>query len=305
MSSLSPLSVTIRRMASPSSRWLIRTFLATALLCLALHAHAQTPDSSDGPLQPSTDVSRVHLLGNDDILRMAKAGLGDDLLVQTIQLQPGHYSTSPDDLISLKAGGISDRVIAAMEAHGSGLSVRSASDPLKPQNSVAPTPLAAGIDEIGVYYKDKDGQYVPLHIERVIFKSGGAVKSILTHNIIQKDLNGHIDGAKSTLVLQKNTPIVIYAPTGTAPEEYIFLQFREHGDYREFRVKTGGVFHSETGAERDSIDFTATKLASQMYTFNLPADLPKGEYGMLPPGAASNTQGIAGTGKIFTFSIPE
>ena len=292
-------------MASPCSRWVLRAFVATALLCLARNSRAQTSDSSDGPLQPSADVARVHLLGNDDILRMAKAGLGDDLLFQTIQIQPGRYSTTPDDLITLKSSGLSDRVIAAMQAHGSGLTARTSADPLKSKSPAAITPLAPGIDEIGVYYKDKDGQYNPLRVERVIFKSGGAVKSILTHDIIQKDMNGHIDGPKSTLTLQKGQVIAIYAPAGTAPEEYIFLQFREHGAYREFRVKTGGVFHSETGAERDSIDFKPTKLGPQMYTFNLPDDLPKGEYGMLPPGAAANTQGIAGTGKIFTFSILE
>jgi hypothetical protein len=36
----------------------------------------------------------------------------------------------------------------------------------------------------------------------------------------------------------------------------------------------------------------------------VPNDIEKGEYGILPPGSA-NQQGIAGTGKIFTFSIIE
>ena len=35
-----------------------------------------------------------------------------------------------------------------------------------------------------------------------------------------------------------------------------------------------------------------------------PKDIIKGEYGVLPPGSA-NQRGLADTGKIFTFSIPE
>ena len=55
---------------------------------------------------------------------MFKAGLGDDILIQTIRLQPGHYDVSPDALISLKQAGLSDRVLSEIEAHGTGLAVR-------------------------------------------------------------------------------------------------------------------------------------------------------------------------------------
>jgi hypothetical protein len=308
LSRAQPSSDTMRpMMPQPAPRRALPSlwFVGLALsLVLPLSAAAQTPDTDDGPKQQA-DVSRVHLTGNDDIVRMAKAGLGDDLLIQTIQVKPGHYETNPDDLISLKSAGLSDRVIAAMQAHGttsttSGRTLLSGNKP----GEIATMPLAAGVDEIGVYYKDKNGEFVPLKTERVDFKSGGAVKTILTHGIISKDLNGHLDGTKSPLNLFAGTQIVIYAPLGTDAAEYTFIQFRQHEKDREFRVNTGGVFHSETGAQRDSIPFEAKKIAPQMYTFNLPADLVVGEYGVLPPGS-SNTQGIAGTGKIFTFSIPE
>ena len=82
------------------------------------------------------------------------------------------------------------------------------------------------------------------------------------------------------------------------------MRFREHSSSREFRVMTGGVFHSETGSDRDEIEFHPHKIAPQMYTFTVPVDIEKGEYGVLPPGS-SNPQGLAGTGKIFTFSIRE
>jgi len=271
-------------------------FLLFAIPALAL-AQAATSDSSDGPLQPNTDVARVKQIDNDTIIRMAKAGLDDSILIQTINLQPGHYDVTPDDLIALKNAGVSQQVIAAMQAHGTGLDIRT-------KHQITGGNLTAqsmGIDDIGVYYKDKNGEWIPLKIERVVFKSGGTLKSLATHGIISRDMNGHIDGAKSPLVLPTGIEILIYAPVGTEATEYDFLRFREHSDNREFRTLTGGVFHSESGAERDEIEFTPKKIAPQLYTFTVPIDIEKGEYGVLPPASA----GMQGTGKIFTFSIPE
>lgn len=41
-------------------------------------------------------------LTNDSIIKMAKAGLGDDLIVQSINSQPGSFQTTPADLTSTK-----------------------------------------------------------------------------------------------------------------------------------------------------------------------------------------------------------
>ena len=273
--------------------------LLLSLLCFTFTAavRAQTPESNDGPIQPNADVSRPHPLTNDTIIRMSKAGLDDTVIIQTIQTQPGAYDTTPDDLIALKNAGVSQRVIAAMQARSAGLSIHKA-----PTVEVAP--LAPGVDEIGVYYKDKDGQWIPLKTERVQFKSSGWLKNAATDGLIKQDMNGHVDGRQSPLILPTGVQILIYTPVGTQAEEYDFLRFEEHSNSREFRVKTGGVFHSETGSQRDEIEFHPQKVAKDMYVFTVPADIEKGEYGILPPGS-SNVPGISNAGKIFTFSIRE
>ena len=53
-------------------------------------------------------------LTNDSIIRMVKAGLGDEIVLQLIRSSPGAYLVAPDDLISLKASGASDKVISAI-----------------------------------------------------------------------------------------------------------------------------------------------------------------------------------------------
>ena len=167
-----------------------------------------------------------------------------------------------------------------------------------------PAPLAAGVDEIGVYYQDKDGQWVPLRTERVQFKSSGWLKNAATDGLVKQDMNGHVEGPKSPLKLQTGVHLLIYSPAGTQAEEYDFLRLDEHSGSRDFRVKTGGLFHSSTGSQRNELEFHPAKVAKDMYTFTVPVDIEKGEYGVLPPGS-SNVPGISNAGKIFTFSIPE
>lgn len=278
--------------------WRALLFIWCVFAATGLSARAQDTDPEDGPASARTDVSRQHPLTNDNIVKMSKAGLDDTLILQTIQLHPGAYDTTPDDLIALKSAGVSSRIIAAMQARNAGLAVRTS------DTTVTPAPLAAGVDEIGVFYQDKDGQWIPLKTERVQFKSSGWLKNAATDGLVKQDMNGHVDGPKSALVLPTGVHLLIYTPTGTQAEEYDLLRFDQHSGSRDFRVKTGGLFHSETGSQRNEIEFHPFKVAKDMYTFTIPVDIEKGEYGVLPPGS-SNVPGLSNAGKIFTFSVRE
>jgi hypothetical protein len=276
--------------------------LALAVCCGGM-LRAQTAEDDGGPLQKNPDVRMHRVITNDAIIRMTKAELDEAIIVQTVQLQPGRYDVGPDDLIALKDAGVSPKVIASMQAKAAGLSIH-ADDAPKAGKGVVPGPLSPAVDEIGVYYKNKEGDWVPLKTERVAFKSGGWIKSTLTDNIVKKDMNGHLEGPKSPLMLQTGVEILIYTVPGTNAEEYAFIRFRQHKDSREFRTTTGGVFNSQSGSERDEVEFHPTRIGPQLYTFKVPVDIIKGEYGVLPPGS-SNQRGFADTGKMFTFSIPE
>ncbi|HEY5331171.1 MAG TPA: hypothetical protein VIJ79_14915 [Acidobacteriaceae bacterium] len=277
------------------------------LACAALFAgvsSAQTGEE-DGPILPrNTDTTpQRRAVTNGQVVRMAKAGLDEQIILQTIQEQPGRYDVEPDDLIALKSAGVSARVISAMQAKTAGLAIH-LDEPSKPGKGVVPGPVAPALDEIGVYYKDKTGDWVPLKTERVVFKSSGWVKNALSDGLIKRDMNGHLDGPKSPLILPTGVQILIYAPAGTDAAEYDFLRLETHKDSRDFRTLTGGLFTSESGSGRDELEFHPERIAPQMYTFTVPKDIVKGEYGVLPPGSA-NQRGLADTGKIFTFSVPE
>jgi hypothetical protein len=279
-------------------------FLLAFAALFAGVASAQTADE-DGPMLPrNTDTTpQRRAVTNNQIVRMVKAGLDDQIVLQTIQEQPGRYDVAPEDLIALKEAGVSPRVISAMQAKTAGLAIHLDGD-LKPGRGVIPGPVAPALDEIGVYYKDKTGDWVPLKTERVVFKSSGWVKNTLSDGLIKRDMNGHLEGPKSPLILPTGVEILIYTPAGTDAAEYDFLRLEQHKDSRDFRTLTGGLLNSESGSARNELEFHPDRIGPQMYTFTVPRDIIKGEYGVLPPGAA-NQRGLADTGKIYTFSIPE
>lgn len=238
-------------------------------------------------------------MNNDAVIKMVKAGLSDDLIVGSINSQAGQYDTSADGLIALKSAGVSDKVVGAIMSKASGATASPAAAAAPAGNGLPP-----GIDEIGVYMKDKNGNWVALMPEVVNFKTGGVLKSLATNGLVKGDINGHIEGVKAKTIATLPVVFAVYTQDGTAITEYQLLRLRPNSDSREFRSMTGGVFHSSGGAKRDAVDFQATKIAPRLYQITLDQSIGKGEYGLLPPGANSSSN-MASAGKIYTVSIPE
>ncbi len=277
------------------------TFRLLLLLALPLTACAQqhtaeSPQILEGPQAPGAVPAHPAsadpaAMSNDTVLRMHSAGLADDLILQTINTQPGQYDTSAETLIALKKAGLSDPILSAMS--------NKARKQITNLNT-APIQLSP-VNEIGVYYKDARGQWTPMESEIVHIKSGGFIKSTLTHNIIKEDRNGVVTGRESKLLLPRPIEFLIYTPEGVDASEYDLLLFRLNSKDREFRTLTGGIIHSTGGAKRDEQPFNPKKIAPHTWTFTVARDTPGGEYGILPPGTGNVTNG----GKIYTFAISE
>ena len=275
-----------------------------AALCQA-QGSAPTPTHTaepvgviEGPQTPGTapaPPAEPTLMDNDAVLRMHKAGLTDDLILQTIQAQPGRYDTTPDALIALKGAGLSDSVLTAM----ANKQRRQITGTVAPAQS-GPIELSP-VNEIGVYYKDRNGMWQPMESEIVHLKSGGFIKSTLSQGIIKQDRNGTVEGPESKLTLHAPEEFLLYTPDGTEGSEYDLVQFHLHANRREFRSYTGGIIHGEQSAKRDEVSITPKRIAPRTYTFTIPRDIGGGEYGILPPGAGNLTN----AGKIYTFAITE
>jgi hypothetical protein len=240
-------------------------------------------------------------LNNDSVIKLVKAGLSDDLIVSTINASPGTYDTSANGLIALKNAGASDKLIAAVIARNAGVAT-----PAPATSTVSNTAgLPPGVDSVGIYSKDRDGAWNEVVAEVVNFKTGGALKHLGSVGLIKGDLNGHLGGNRSRLILKTPAEFIIYVPEGRSPGEYQLLKFRVNSDSREFRSLTGGIVHVTGGATRDTVDFTSRKIAPRVYAVTLTALTGKGEYGFLPPLDLVSQTNLASSGKIYTFSIVE
>jgi hypothetical protein len=233
-------------------------------------------------------------LDNAAVVKMTKAGLGEDVIVSMVQNQPGQYELTPDTLVSLKTDGVSEKVLAAMAA-----------------KNAAPTPAPTAKPDpyedldVGVYYKVKDvWRAVPT--EPVNSKSGGVMKTIATQGLVKGDINGRVAGAKSATELRSPLEFIIKAPDGVEGTDFQLVKMHTHSDSREFRTLTGGVFHSSGGSKRDAVKFEQTKIAKHTYKITFP-DTEKmltGEYGFLAPGITGSTA-AGSTGKAYTFHFLE
>jgi hypothetical protein len=245
-------------------------------------------------------------MNNDSVIKMVKAGLSPVVIAASVNAQPGHYDLSADSLIALKKAGVSDQIVTAMIAHnstpGAATATTTGTGSLVPAGAGG---LPPGIDSLGVYYKDKDGNWTEVGAEVVNFKTGGALKHISSAGIVKGDLNGHVAGYHSRLELKGPSDFILYLPEGVSPGEYQLIRFRVSSDSREFRALTGGVAHTSGGAARDVADFSSKKLAPHIYSVTLSGDIGKGEYGFLPPQEASGGKNVSNSGKIYTFSFAD
>jgi hypothetical protein len=262
----------------------------------AQEAHtAESPQILEGPQKPGTaptpKAADSAPMNNDSVMRMVKAGLGTDLIVQTVQTQPGKYALDADSLIGLKQAGVPEPVISAMMNRARRQITNVEAQPV----------VLSDVNEPGVYYKDRQGRWQLMETEIVHVKSGGFIKNTLSDGIIKTDRNGVVNGRESKLLLTRPIEFMIYTPEGVTAAEYDLLLFRLNSKDREFRTLTGGIIHSTGGAQRDEVAFKPVKTAPRTYTFTLGKDTPGGEYGILPPGTGNVTNG----GKIYTFAISE
>jgi hypothetical protein len=102
----------------------------------------------------SAMVNAQEPLTNETVVKLVKAGIGDDTIVGMVNQQQGKYALSANDIIALKNGGVSDKIMSAMIVRNGASKVQPTSDvatrvksssELVPSSAVAndPTPTVA------------------------------------------------------------------------------------------------------------------------------------------------------------------
>jgi outer membrane lipoprotein SlyB len=119
---------------------------------------------------------------NDDVIKMVKGGLGEATVIQAINAAEGGFDTSPDGLVKLKQGGVSDAVIQKILAH-------------RPAAAAAPAPVAPPVCRecgtvTGLREINKPGQG----------NATGAVAGAVVGGLLGNVIGGHSHRTAGTVV---------------------------------------------------------------------------------------------------------
>jgi hypothetical protein len=260
--------------------------------------------SGQAPPARARTATTASGLTAEDVIKLVKAGLSEDIIIQQIRKNGRAFDLSTEQLIALKTANVSDRIVQVMLDPSKAVAAAPTPAVSKPVAPAPPAPMAARHTpaeaalptEAGVYAK-RQSQWVEIPPDIVNWKSGGVLKTIATAGIRHGDINGHVLGASSHTSLARPLELLIVAPDGVALNEYQLLRLRANKDNREFRTVTGGILHAQSGSERDLVPFDGKKIASRIYEVTFPAAAGSGEYGVLPPSSTS------GSGKIYSFRM--
>jgi hypothetical protein len=267
-------------------------------------------------------------LNNDSVIKLVKAGMSDDLIITTINAQPGNYDTSPDGLIALKAAGASDKVVSAIVVKAAAAPPPPPAPPAPPPAPVAPAPpppppppvvpatpppvalapppppvaaapvLPDGITEVGVYYLDKSGAWAAILPETALSKHSGI--SMGEEKI--GSTKGHIAGVRAAVGITLPVTLAIYVPEGRTIADYRLLRLQVRSSEREFPITSSMVNKDSNDLDKNAISFSSEKIAPRVYQVVLSKSLGKAEYAILPPkprDAEGNTM------KIYCLSVSE
>jgi hypothetical protein len=94
----------------------------SAALCVVAAVTAGAQDGAARAVVP-TQPDAEQMLTNLSVIKLARAKFSDKVIVAVIESRPARFDLSPDRLVELKRGGVSERVILAMLARERGASL--------------------------------------------------------------------------------------------------------------------------------------------------------------------------------------
>jgi hypothetical protein len=280
-------------------------------------------------------------LTNEAIIKLAKAGLSDDLIVTTINTQAGTYDTSTDGLIALKTGGVSDKVVGAIlskAANGATGSTAPAA-PAPPAAPAAPAATApsnmmmspnpddpAGDHDLGIYlFSDIAAPGTKLtRLAGSTYtraNSGNKLTTDLTVGLTKMKARATLAGAHADVRTNDPHPVffIYFDETATAPNadattfsantnpnNFTIVRFDVKDGRREAIIGERAAGHNSVATEHnETSEFTFTKIRPGLYRVELVQALVPGEFAFVPVSylaTPTNTDlKVPDSGKVFAF----
>ena len=235
-------------------------------------------------------------INNDSIIRMAKAGISDSLIITTINAQPGQYDTSADGIIALKNAGVSETVIAALLTRTS-----APAPPSSPADSVDPL-LRGLIGRGGAASTAADADDPSSPHEPGIYLvcgSGAAAKmvEVAPSSLTRSALGGswaHIAGSRaSARCASGSLTLYFFFPSAenggrgsgsvlgdaSSADEFALLKLGVRSKNRQLLLALNS-FLTWVPHLKDKIPVTVVRLRAGVYKVSPASALAPGEYGI-------------------------
>jgi len=232
-------------------------------------------------------------LNNEGVVKLVKAGMTEDLIINVINQQTGVYTLGAADLVALKEAGVSEKIIASMLARTKGQPASGAAGVARTNEGLT---VRHSVTDPGLYYK-KGGEFFELLSENVEWKTKGAMKNIVSAGIVKKNMTGALAGPSSRNFLTNPTEIILSPSSGITVNSFILLPMTTKNGMRQFNV---GPVNQKSGVAKGAIPFGVEKVGENSFRMVLQTPLGPGEYGIL---TATPTESTTEPTKMHTFRI--
>src|SRR6266446_4872158 len=238
---------------------------------------------------PGATSLAQEVLTNDSVIQMVKAGLPEAVVIAKIKSTSSKFDLKTDSLVSLKKAGVSDKVLEAMVAAGSGAAPSTAA-------AAPPAPaLAAGaLKTQDVIYQLVAGKYVEMFATSANLETNMA--------FFQSKSEVVLEGKKAQYRTTAKQPVFLSTYSSTdAP----LVRLKQGDDHNDRNLKIGsGAFMPFGGTQKmgvrneDKIAVSIERDPRGFYKVTPSAPLAPGEYGFILATGFG-----AGSGKIYDFGV--
>jgi hypothetical protein len=237
----------------------------------------------------STSIAQ-EVLTNDSVIQMIKAGLPEAVIIGKIKSTASKFDLKTDSLVGLKKAGVSDKVLEAMVAAGSGSAPTTGAAPAPP----APAMAAGALKNQDVIYQLVGGKYVEMFATSANLETNMA--------FFQSKSEVVLDGRKAQYRTTDKQPVFLSTYSSTDAPLVRLKQGDEHND-RNLKIGSG-AFMPFGGTQKmgvrneDKIAVSIERDPRGFYKMTPSAPLAPGEYGFILATGFG-----AGSGKIYDFGV--
>lgn len=215
------------------------------------------------------------LLTNDDIIKLVKAGLSEDVIKATIKSRSNRFDLSPDKLIRLKGAKVPGPIIRLMIERSVRSESGSPAQPLSTDHS--DNPLSLNRD--GIYYIAGEGPPQRLESITAEVKAGSGLMTGLTFGVKKTKGHAELPGGRAAFQIPEPLPAFYVLPGESSIRNVKLLRLEQKKGKRRFQVySVSGWGSSDNLDKKQLVQVGYEQVREGVYRLLPERELQPGEY---------------------------